>query len=58
MDRYDFLRAMIVARGVLSAEDVDKIDGRFRQLDVTGDGSLDVDDLMGTGSGKKKTKKK
>ncbi|OUS46104.1 putative outward-rectifying potassium channel KCO1 [Ostreococcus tauri] len=58
VDRYDFLRAMIVARGVLSAEDVDKIDGRFRQLDVTGDGSLDVDDLMGTGSGKKKTKKK
>jgi len=46
VDKYDFLRAMIIARGVMQASDVDKIAARFKQLDVTGDGTLDVDDLI------------
>ena len=46
VDKFDFLRAMIVARGLMQASEVDKIAARFKQLDVTGDGTLDVDDLL------------
>ena len=47
VDRFDFVRAMIIARGVMSAKEFDKIAARFSQLDVNGDGELDVADLLG-----------
>ena len=47
VDKFDFIRAMIIARGVMSAKEFDKIAARFSQLDVNGDGELDVADLLG-----------
>lgn len=46
VDKFDFLRAMILARGLMQPSEIDKIAARFKQLDVTGDGTLDIDDLL------------
>ena len=46
VDKFDFIRSMIIARGVMSAKEFDKIAARFSQLDVNGDGALDVGDLL------------
>ena len=46
VDKVDFIRAMLVARGVIEADDFNRIASRFDMLDVNGDGTLDVGDLL------------
>ena len=44
---YDFLVAMLLARGKIDSEDVEEIRKKFMRLDVNGDKQLDYRDLLG-----------
>ena len=44
---YDFLVAMLLARGKINSEDVEEIRKKFMRLDVNGDKQLDYRDLLG-----------
>mgnify|MGYP001158631604 FL=1 len=46
VDKVDFIRAMLVARGVIDTDDFNRIASRFDMLDINGDGTLDVADLL------------
>ena len=46
VDKVDFIRAMLVARGVIDKDDFNRIASRFDMLDINGDGTLDVADLL------------
>jgi Ca2+-binding EF-hand superfamily protein len=37
---------MLVARGVIDTDDFNRIASRFDMLDINGDGTLDVADLL------------
>lgn len=43
----DFLKAMLVALGKVTEEDLQRIEERFVQLDVNGDRTLSIEDLVG-----------
>ena len=43
----DFMKAMLISLGKVTQEDIDNIEGRFKELDVNGDKTLSIEDLMG-----------
>ena len=47
VDKFDFLKAMLVASAKVEAKDIEDIGRRFDELDVNGDQTLDAKDLLG-----------
>lgn len=41
------MKAMLISLGKVTREDLDTIQGRFEELDVNGDRTLSVEDLVG-----------
>ena len=43
----EFMKAMLLSLGQVNQEDLDSIEGRFKELDVNGDMTLSIEDLVG-----------
>lgn len=46
IDKYEFLMKMLVMTHECSQDTIDRIMGRFAQIDVDGDGDIDADDFL------------
>ena len=51
VDRYEFLRFMLVAQGQIEETELQKLDALFDSLDTDGSGTLDADDMRRGGVG-------
>lgn len=46
IDKYEFITKMLVMTHECSQDTIDRIMGRFAQIDIDGDGDIDADDFL------------